>query len=171
MNEFEGASVRPGSPRRLKRLADYVAHLPRASIVAVGTLLTLTAGLLDYATGPLLAALAFYLVPVALVGWAGERRDGLLVAFVAAGCWALAEALAGRDYASSWVFFWNSATRLVVFLVVASLLHRNRKIDPLGEGSMTGSTCPHCGSADTVTLRLGLVCRTCKRLSEAGEPP
>jgi drug/metabolite transporter (DMT)-like permease len=99
------------------------------------------------------------------VGWAGTRWQGILCAVVAGSSWAVAEALDGRDYDTAWVFLWNSLTRLVVFLTIAVLLHRARS----GPGSKVagdgGLTCPHCASTDTVVMRMGLVCRSCKRLS------
>ena len=142
-----------------------LSRMSSTATVGLGFALTLAAGLLDYVTGPTLASLTFYLGPVALVAWVGARWQGILCGVVAGALWAFAEAARGRDYDSEWVFIWNSLTRLVVFLVIALLLHRNSMTSTDANAGSRGATCPNCGSTDTVALRMGLVCQKCKRLS------
>ena len=151
--------------RPLEHIKQAVLQMPRGAAVAGGLVLTVAAGLLDYLTGPELASLTFYLPPVAIVGWAGTRWQGIVCAVVAGSSWAVAEALNGRDYDTAWVFLWNSLTRLVVFLTVAVLLHRARSGPGSEVAGDAGIPCPHCASTDTVVMRMGLVCRSCKRLS------
>ncbi len=154
-----------GDRRPVERLVRSLSRVSPSTIVAVGFALTSAAALLDHLTGPNLASMTFYLVPVALVAWAGKRWQGMLNAALAGALWTVAEAATGREYASAWVFVWNSVTRLVVFLVVAFLLHHSRMAKGDAVVGPGGAACPHCGSTDTVLLRLGLVCRSCKRLS------
>lgn len=142
-----------------------ILHLSPSAAVAIGVALTAAAGVLDYLTGSEIAPLTFYLAPVAIVGWGGTRLQGILCAVVAGASWAIFEAVDGRDYESAWLFGWNSLTRLVVFLTVAILLHRARSGPGSGAVGATDTPCPHCGSTDTVAMRMGLVCRRCKRLS------
>ena len=160
-----------GSGRLLARVLRNTSSATRRSVAALGLLLTLVAGLADYASGPDLAPLTFYLVPVALVGWAGPRWLGILTAVVSGVLWAVSEAARGREYASGWLFFWSSATRLVVFLVIVSLLHHSRTLVQGAGPGMPGRRCQHCGSNDTTLLRVGLVCLECKRLSEEADAP
>lgn len=156
-------AVARGGP--LDRVGRAILHLSPTAAVATGIALTVAAGALDYLTGSEIAPLTFYLAPVAIVGWGGTRLQGILCALIAGAFWAIFEALDGREYESALLFGWNSMTRLVVFLTVAILLHRARS----GPGSaVVGAleiACPHCGSTDTVPMRMGLVCRRCKRLS------
>lgn len=160
---MEERALARGGP--LERVGRAILHLSPTAAVAIGVALTVAAGLLDYLTGSEIAPLTFYLAPVAIVGWGGTRLQGILCALIAGAFWALFEAIDGRDYDSALLFGWNSLTRLVVFLTVAILLHRARS----GPGSRvvaaTGVACPHCSSTDTVAMRMGLVCRRCKRLS------
>lgn len=149
----------------LERVGRAVLHLSPGAAVAIGVALTVAAGLLDYLTGPELAPLTFYLVPIAIVAWGGTRWQGVACAVVAGSFWAIAEALDGRAYETAWLFVWSSLTRLVVLLTVAVLLHRARSGPRPPVAGATEITCPHCGSADTVVMRMGLVCRRCKRLS------
>lgn len=151
--------------RPLGRLGEAIRSMSPGAVAATALALTLAAGAFDYVTGPELGPLTFYLVPVVLVGWAGERWHSLALAVLAASSWALAEATNGRPYEDAWVLVWNALTRLVVFLIVGVLLHRARVAMHHGIVESTDRACPHCGSTDTVALRVGLVCQGCKRLS------
>lgn len=153
----------PGRP--LEHVGRAVLQMPPGAAVAGGFALTIAAGLLDYLTGPDLAPLTFYLPPVAIVAWAGTRWQGVACAVLAGSLWAVAEGLRGRDHDTASLFAWASFTRLVVLLTIAVLLHRARsgpRSEVLGEAA---TACPHCASTDTVLMRMGLVCRSCKRLS------
>lgn len=149
----------------LERVGRAILHLSPSAAVAIGVGLTVAAGLLDYLTGPELAPLTFYLVPIGIVAWGGTRWQGIACAVVAGSFWAVAEALDGRAYENTWLFVWSSLTRLVVLLTVAVLLHRARSGPRSPTVGATKIACPHCGSTDTVAMRMGLVCRRCKRLS------
>lgn len=159
----ERALTPPGRP--LERLGGAVRRMPPEVVAAAAVVLTLVAGLVDYVTGPQLGPLTFYLVPVVLVGWGGKRWHGVACATLGAALWAVAEAVNGRPYDSSWVLLWNALTRLVVLLTIAALLHRARDAMHHGVVGTTNRACPHCGSTDTISLRVGLVCQGCKRLS------
>lgn len=137
--------------------------MPPAAAVAGGFVLTAVAGLLDYLTGPEFAPLTLYLLPVAIVAWAGARWQGAVCAVAAGSSWAVSEGLTGDGYDTGWLFVWASLTRVVVLLTIALLLHRARS----GPGPEVAGTqpCPHCASTETVPMRMGLVCRDCKRLS------
>ena len=151
--------------RPLERLGGAIRRMPPEAVAATALALTLAAGLVDYFTGPQLGPLTFYLVPVVLVGWGGERWHGVACGLLGATLWAVAEAVNGRPYDRSWVLLWNALTRLVVLVAIGMLLHRARVAMHHGVVETTGRSCPHCGSQDTVALRVGLVCQSCKRLS------
>ena len=161
---MEERAFAPGRP--LEHVGRAVLQMPPGAAIAGGIVLTVAAGLLDYLTGPELAPLTFYLPPVAIVAWAGTRWQGVLCSVVAGSSWAVAEALNGRDYDSPGLFLWNSLTRLVVLLTIAVLLHRARSGPASKMAGDTNPACPHCASKDTVVMRMGLVCRSCRRLSE-----
>lgn len=151
--------------RPLARLGQTIRSMSPRAVAATAFALTLAAGAFDYVTGPQLGPLMFYLVPVGLVGWAGERWHSVAIGLLAAASWMLSEAVNGRTYDSPWVLGWNTLTRLVVFLLVGALLHRARAAVQHGIVEATNRSCPHCGSNDTIALRVGLVCQACKRLS------
>ena len=150
----------------LGRLARSMSRLPSSAVMAIGVALTLGAGLLDLLTGPELASLTFYLVPIIVVARAGTKWQGVLIGVLAGVMWAFAEGLRGRNYDSTALFVWASLTRLVVLLTITVLLQRVGVRSGDGGGAATGTACPYCGSTNTLSLQVGLVCRGCKRLSE-----
>lgn len=150
----------------LDRIDRWISRTSRAAITSLGVVLTLAAGALDLLTGPELASLTFYLVPVVLVARAGSRWHGVFVATLAGVVWAGAEAVRGRVYDSAALFLWASFTRLVVFLTITLLVQRAGGSAARHEVTATGAECPYCGSTDTLALHVGLVCRSCRRLSE-----
>lgn len=143
------------------RIARFLEQRPPGLIrtgAAVGALLV---GLLDYLTGPELASLLFYLVPVAVAGATGRRRDGIAIGVLAGACWFAAEALRGREYEVEWILFWNGLSRMVAFSLVGVLVAMSR---PLEAQARPGRQCAHCGSTNTVELQHNLVCLSCRRV-------
>jgi diguanylate cyclase (GGDEF)-like protein len=74
---------------------------------------------LDFATGPDLTPLLFYLAPVAWVAWYAGRGPGAITACAGALGWLLSDALTHGDYASWSLPYWNGALRLGALLLVA----------------------------------------------------
>jgi hypothetical protein len=144
--------------------------LPEWGLLTLGALLLGAAALADLATGPDLASLPFYLIPVAGVSYLGRRRDGVATALAGTGLWVVVEIVDGRVYDADWMLWWNSLTRLLVLLLVAVLLGsvmEARRRRSLGEELLPGEhACPHCGSTDTLRLYRNLVCNNCQRVSD-----
>ncbi|HVH68434.1 MAG TPA: diguanylate cyclase [Gemmatimonadales bacterium] len=89
-----------------------------------GLVLVAGVGYLDFATGPDLAPLAFYLVPLALVAWYGGRGPGAIVACACGVAWLLSDALTHGDYAHWSLPYWNGALRLGALLFVSEVVAR-----------------------------------------------
>jgi len=92
-----------------------------AGLVAVAGL-----GYLDFATGPELTPLLFYLAPVVVVTWFAGRRPGLGVAGAATVAWLLTDALTHGDYAHGSIPYWNGLLRLGALAIVAETVARLR---------------------------------------------
>ena len=83
-------------------------------------------GYLDFATGPELTPLLFYLAPVVVVTWFAGRRPGLGVAGAATVAWLLTDALTHGDYAHWSIPYWNGLLRLGALAIVAETVARLR---------------------------------------------
>lgn len=143
------------------RIARFLEQRPRGLILSAAAVGALLVGLLDYLTGPELASLLFYLVPVAMAGGAGRKGDAVVIGVLAGACWFAAEALRGREYDVEWILFWNALSRMVVFSLVGILL---TMVKTAPVETRQGRRCAHCGSTNTIELQRNLVCLSCRRV-------
>lgn len=81
--------------------------------------LTMVVFYLDYLTGPYLGLSLFYIGVVSLATWSGGLGRGLIIAFVSAGCWLIADLIGGLNYPSILFEFWNAGIRLFIFALIA----------------------------------------------------
>lgn len=93
-----------------------------AGLVAVAAL-----GYVDFATGPELTPLLFYLAPVVLVAWYAGRGPALGVACAGAIAWLLSDALTHGAYAHWSIPYWNGVLRLGALALVADIVARLRE--------------------------------------------
>lgn len=108
--------------RILDRLMAVFGHRPPGIVFALGLSLTVGIGILDRLTGPELALSILYLVPIGIIAAVSSRVASYAESAAGAATWLTADRLAGAAYGSAWVPYWNSAVRLGIFLVVASLV-------------------------------------------------
>jgi signal transduction histidine kinase len=94
----------------------------RPTLWAVGLLLILLIGTLDYSTGSEISFSIFYLVPVSLAAWTLGRRGGVGIAILSTTAWLGAERALGTIYLAPAIPYWNAAVRLSFFLIVAFTL-------------------------------------------------
>lgn len=84
--------------------------------------LILLLGSVDLLTGYELSTSVFYLIPISTAAWYGNRNLGYIASVVSAVCWMVVEETATQPYTQPWILYWNTATRLVFFIVVAYLI-------------------------------------------------
>ena len=101
------------------------------SVFSIGglsfALILLLAGI-DHMTGYEISVSVFYLIPVGLATWYGNRRLGYIVSGLSAGTWLLVEQATAQPYSHDWILFWNSTVRLMAFAIVAFLLAELRTL-------------------------------------------
>jgi K+-sensing histidine kinase KdpD len=134
---------------------------PAATFVAT-IISVLILGVIDWVSGYDFQFFVFYLIPIAIAAWTAGPIRAYLVALLSAIVWFAADEFSGHPYTHLGYLFWNTAIRLVSFLIVAYavarirwLLTEERKIsDDLREAL-----------AQTKTLR-GLlpICASCKKI-------
>ena len=105
------------------KLLDYLSRRHRVEIILLGYALTLVIGWADFVTGPVVALMLFYLIPLFMVAWYAGRWHGLCLALVSGLLWyAVKVKLHDPRYTNNQLaLFWNVIMRLGVF-AVASLL-------------------------------------------------
>lgn len=78
--------------------------------------------IIDYRTGSEFAFSLFYLGPILYATWYAGRRQGALVAVVAAVTWGIVDVAAGAHYSVPIFAWWNSLMRLGFFVLALWLL-------------------------------------------------
>lgn len=95
------------------------------SLTALCLVAVASIGLVDLLSGPDIGFSLFYLIPVVVASWYAGRWPGVILAVGAALVWLLAETV-NRGIVSLPASSWNGFTRLVIFVAIALLLHRQR---------------------------------------------
>jgi len=111
-----------------ERIAAWLVLGSRRTWLVAGLVMVAGLGYLDFATGPELTPVLFYLVPIALVAWFAGRETGAAVAGAGGLAWLLSDALTHGDYAAPSIPYWNAAVRLCVFLAVSETVARLRAV-------------------------------------------
>ena len=67
------------------------------------------------------------LLPVLVIAWVGGKRNGLIVAFIAAATWAISDIASERQFNAQWVPWANTVTRFMTYGLVAFLAAQLRQ--------------------------------------------
>jgi diguanylate cyclase (GGDEF)-like protein len=90
--------------------------------LALGMIIAICVGILDYLTGWELSVSLFYLFPIVLVTWYTNKNAGLVFSGISALMWFLADVSSGHAYSEPVLRYWNALIRLGFFVVVTLLL-------------------------------------------------
>jgi diguanylate cyclase (GGDEF)-like protein len=112
----------------LAQLNKFFLALGKRRVFMFAGLLLLVLGWGDYVTGFEISFSFFYLIPISIVTWYIGIRSGYLLTLVGMLIWVFSNRLAGETYSSEWIRFFNTIVRLVVFMMIANLLHELRTI-------------------------------------------
>jgi diguanylate cyclase (GGDEF)-like protein len=99
----------------LNRLLD---RLPRGLLIVVALIVLLIVGVIDYITGEEIGLSIFYVIPVILMAWYLGKTAGIIMSFVAASAWYIADTAAGHVYSNAAIPVWNAVVRLGFFLLI-----------------------------------------------------
>lgn len=96
--------------------------------LAGSLLLIFPLGWIDYLTGKDISFSLFYLIPVSITAWYTGAPAALIVSFISAGSWYMAdymnELADNRLPSSAWIPVWNATMRMFIFIIVGSILAR-----------------------------------------------
>jgi diguanylate cyclase (GGDEF)-like protein len=112
----------------LTHLIKFVARRSKPLLLVFSYLAVCFIGFIDYVTGPEIAFSIFYIVPVILVVLSTNRRQGIVISFVAAAVWLGAERLVRNIYSSPFIPWWNAAVRFLFFAVIANFASAFKKM-------------------------------------------
>lgn len=67
------------------------------------------------------------LIPVLVIAWLGGKRQGLLMAFLAALAWCIGDIASSRQFSAPWIPWANTATHLMTYSLIAILAAKARQ--------------------------------------------
>lgn len=113
----------------MKRLAspDFLASTlwtgwRRNAVFSVCVLAIFLLGSIRKATDAELTFASLALLPVLVIAWLGGKWSGLLMAFIAATMWMVADIYSGREFSSTWIPWLNAVVRLLEYCLVVLLV-------------------------------------------------
>ncbi len=96
--------------------------------IAIGVLLTMVIGCLDYVTGYELRMELLYLVPISYVTWFVGQRTGILFSVLSLITIVFSDVTAGKQYTQFTIEIWNGAMYFVFYVMVTVLLRLQKTL-------------------------------------------
>jgi len=106
----------------MRRVLNLLDPLSKISVSLIASLVVILLGILDYVTGAEISLSFFYLIPIFLIVWKNGKRAGLYASLISTIVWYCSNWLAGDEYSSILIFYWNAAIRAGFFLTTSFLL-------------------------------------------------
>ena len=111
----------------MKKLLAYISLLPRSAVIAIGLVLVLALGVVDYLTGYEWAFSIFYLLPVFLVTWYAGLKWGVVASALSGLTLLAADLVSGHQYSHPAISYWNMLVMTATFLIIAyTIAHLNK---------------------------------------------
>lgn len=120
------AVVGVGVLRMIYAIDRFFSKMPAWQLLLWCLLQILFFGVVDGLTGYELSFSVFYLVPVSIAAWYAAGATTYGIALLATGMWLAVEYSTDHTYSAEWILYWNSAVRLMLFVVVAFLIRQLR---------------------------------------------
>jgi signal transduction histidine kinase len=111
-----------GIKNLLTGLTRYLNNQPKLYLLALGFIIVLFVGAIDYKTGNELSFSIFYLLPISLTVLFINSNAGVFISVISSAIEFIANSLAGRTYSHPLIFIWNSAMLLGFFLLYVFIL-------------------------------------------------
>jgi hypothetical protein len=105
------------------KMKDEVFLKPTIKFAAI-IVFTLMLGVVDWASGYELQFFVFYFIPIAAVAWTFNLERTNFIAVFSALTWCVADLCTGHTYSSIGYAIWNTAIRLISFLLLGYSLSR-----------------------------------------------
>jgi len=103
------------------KIFEYLNRKSHTTLVVLGLIMVIYIGELDYVTGPMVALMVFYLIPIIFVAWFVGRWSGVFIAVVATLIWYGAKMMDPSSILKPWLLVWNTLQRLGLFSSLAVL--------------------------------------------------
>lgn len=95
---------------------------------AISLLILLTLCSVDYITGYEIGLFIFYFIPVSIAAWFAGKRSGIIMAFLSAICWYIADFYTHHPYSKAYLIYWETFIRLISFLTTALTIAKIKQL-------------------------------------------
>jgi diguanylate cyclase (GGDEF)-like protein len=106
----------------MKFFFDAFERIPKGLTFAISIAITALAGFTDLVIGPEVSSAIFYVVPIGVASWYGNRGMGMMISTLAAIVWLVADNISGRLYSHQAIVYWNATVRFGIFSLIAYLI-------------------------------------------------
>jgi diguanylate cyclase (GGDEF)-like protein len=110
----------------LRTLDGVFGQMPRRILIATCLSMVGVIGTIDHLTGYETSLSIFYLMPIGIAAWYGNRKLGLWMSGVSAIVWLVTDLTAKHPYGYAIIPFWNATVRVGFFVIVSHLLSFQR---------------------------------------------
>ncbi len=124
----------------------------------------LAIGYIDYITGYELGFFVFYFLPIALAAWKLTSTSSYLISILSASVWFLSDTLSSHPHSSVFFEFWDTAIRLVSFLIIAYITSKIRFL--LTKERETTQALQDAMSQVKTLSGLIPICASCKKIRD-----
>ncbi len=107
--------------KKSQKVIEIIETVPRIIIISFSLLLVVVITLIDYYIKIDIGISIFYLFPIIVATWYGNKKIGLLFSLVSSLCWLWAETNISQN-PQLWLEEWNAVVRFCFFLIVTYLL-------------------------------------------------
>jgi hypothetical protein len=128
------------------------------------TLSVLALGYIDYVTGYELGFFVFYFAPIVIAAWKVGSTSSYLISILSSIVWFLSDILSSHPYSSIFFPFWNTAIRLVSFLIIAYTTSKLRFL--LTKERETAQALRDAVSQIKTLSGLIPICASCKKIRD-----
>jgi diguanylate cyclase (GGDEF)-like protein len=111
----------------MQRINHHFEQYYQPLLLVLSFVAVLLIGWARFLTGPELAFSFFYLPPIITVTWLVGARAGILISFVSASSWLVADMLMLEQYTSIYIPLINELFRLAVFLFIVFIIARYKE--------------------------------------------
>jgi diguanylate cyclase (GGDEF)-like protein len=95
---------------------------PRGLIFLYSLMLVLFDGAVDFITGYELTYFIFYVLPVMLAAWYGNRGMAWIISLLSALVWLFVDIIDAHPYSHDWYAYWNGGVRFSFFILITKLI-------------------------------------------------
>jgi diguanylate cyclase (GGDEF)-like protein len=106
----------------MKFFFDAFEGMPKGLTLSISVAMTVLAGFIDLVIGPEVSSAIFYVLPIGVASWYGNRGIGMIISTLAAILWLITDNISGREYSHHAIVYWNATVRFVLFSLISYLL-------------------------------------------------